>query len=154
MLYYHFVLRPHSSFAGCPNNLLYSTGSSLEHVLYLCLYSFCQFGIVLHFCLAFMILTLWKFISQLFCRITLNLNFVWFSSVQSLSHVRLCDPMNRSTSGLPVHHHLPEFIQIHAHWVSDAIQPSHSLSFPSPPAPNPSQQKLEAINVFLSEFIS
>ena len=51
----------------------------------------------------------------------------------------LCNPMNRSTPGLPVHHHLPEFTQTHVHRVSDAIQPSHPLSSPSPPAPNPSQ---------------
>ena len=62
-----------------------------------------------------------------------------FSSDQSLSHVRLCYPMNRSTPGLPVHHKLLEFTQTHVHWVSDAIQPSHPLSSPSPPAPNPSQ---------------
>ena len=47
--------------------------------------------------------------------------FIQFSSVQSLSHVRLCDPMNHSTRGLPVHHQLPEFTQTHAHWVGDAI---------------------------------
>ena len=63
---------------------------------------------------------------------------VQFSSVQLLSGVRLCDPMNHSTPGLPVHHHLPEFTQTHAHRVGDAIQPSHPLSSPSPPAPNPS----------------
>ena len=49
--------------------------------------------------------------------------------------------MNCSTSGLPVHHQLPEFTQTHVHRVSDAIQPSHSLSSPSPPAPNPSQHQ-------------
>ncbi|XP_055441885.1 transcription factor BTF3 homolog 4 isoform X1 [Bubalus kerabau] len=64
-----------------------------------------------------------------------------FSSVQSLSRVRLCDPMNRSMPGLPVHHQLPEFTQTHVHRVSDAIQPSHLLSSPSPPAPNPSQHQ-------------
>ena len=53
----------------------------------------------------------------------------------------LCDPMNRSTPGLPVPHHLPEFTQTHVHRVSDAIQPSHPLSSPSPPAPNPSQHQ-------------
>ena len=53
----------------------------------------------------------------------------------------LCDPMNRSTPGLPVHHHLPEFTQTHVHRVRDAIQPSHPLSSPSPPAPNPSQHQ-------------
>ena len=52
-----------------------------------------------------------------------------------------CDPMNRSTSGLPVHHQLPEFTQTHVHRASDAIQPSHPLSSPSPPAPNPSQHQ-------------
>ena len=49
--------------------------------------------------------------------------------------------MNRSTPGLPVHHKLPEFTQTQAHWVGDAIQPSHPLSSPSPPAPNPSQHQ-------------
>ena len=63
------------------------------------------------------------------------------SSVQSLSRVRLCDPMNCSTPGLPVHHQLPEFTQTHVHRVSDAIQPSHPLSSPSLPAPNPSQHQ-------------
>ena len=53
----------------------------------------------------------------------------------------LCDPMNCSTPGLPVHHQLPEFTQTHVHRVSDAIQPSHPLSPPSPPAPNPSQHQ-------------
>ena len=61
-----------------------------------------------------------------------------FSSVQSFSHVQLYDPMNRSTPGLPVHHQLLEFTQVHVHRLSDAIQPSHLLSSPSPPAPNPS----------------
>ena len=53
----------------------------------------------------------------------------------------LCDPMNRSTPGLPVHPQLPEFTQTHIHWVGDAIQPSHPLSSPSPPAPSPSQHQ-------------
>ena len=59
-----------------------------------------------------------------------------FSSVAQ-SCPTLCDPMNRSMPGLPVHHQLPDFTQIHVHRVSDAIQPSHPRSFPSPPAPNP-----------------
>ena len=63
---------------------------------------------------------------------------VHFSSVIQ-SCPTLCDPMNRSTPGLPVHHQLPEFTQTHLHRVSDAIQPSHPLSSPSPPASNPSQ---------------
>ena len=60
---------------------------------------------------------------------------VQFSSVTHLCPT-LCDPMNHSTPGLPVHHQLPEFTQTHVHRVSDAIQPSHPLSSPSPPAPN------------------
>ena len=51
----------------------------------------------------------------------------------------LCDPMDCSTPGLPVHHQLPEFTQTHVHWVGDAIQPSHPLSLPSPPTSNLSQ---------------
>ena len=64
---------------------------------------------------------------------------VQFSSVTQ-SCPTLCDSMNRNTPGLPVHHHLPEFTQTHVHQVSDAIQPSHPLSSPSP-APNPSQHQ-------------
>ena len=52
---------------------------------------------------------------------------VQFSSVQSLTHVWLCDPMDCSMPGFPVHHHLPEFTQTHVHQVSDAIKPSHSV---------------------------
>ena len=63
-----------------------------------------------------------------------------FSSV-SQSCPTLCDSMNCSTPGLPVHQQLPEFTQTHLHRVSDAIQPSHPLSSPSPPAPNPSQRQ-------------
>ena len=65
---------------------------------------------------------------------------VQFSSVTQ-SCPTLCNPMNRSTPGLPVHHQLPEFTQTHVHPVGDAIQPSHPLSSPSPPAPNPSQHQ-------------
>ena len=53
----------------------------------------------------------------------------------------LCETMNRSTPGLLVHHQLPEFTETHVHPVSDVIQPSHPLSSPSPPAPNPSQHQ-------------
>ena len=63
-----------------------------------------------------------------------------FSSVTQLCPT-LCDPMNHSTPGLPVHHKLLEFTQTHVHQVSDAIQPSHPLLSPSPPAPNPSQHQ-------------
>ena len=53
----------------------------------------------------------------------------------------LCNPMNHSTPGLPVHHQLLEFTQTHVHRVGDAIQPSHPLLSPSSPAPNPSQNE-------------
>ena len=65
---------------------------------------------------------------------------VQFSSVVQ-SCPTLCDPMNRSTPGRSVRHQLPEFTQTHVHRDSDAIQPSHPLSSPSPPAPNPSQHQ-------------
>ena len=92
-------------------------------------------------------------------RMTTILNVVFlhkcsplFSFGQNTSHLQvfssvaqscptLWDPMNRSTPGPPVHHQLPEFTQTHAHRVGDAIQPSHPLSSPSPPAPNPSQHQ-------------
>ena len=63
-----------------------------------------------------------------------------FSSVTQ-SCLTLCNPMNQSTPGLPVHHQLPEFTETHVHLVGDAIQPSHPLSSPSPLAPNPSQHQ-------------
>ena len=65
---------------------------------------------------------------------------VQFSSVTQ-SCPTLCDPMNRSTPGLPVHYQLPEFTQTHIHRVSDAIQPSHPLESPFPPALNLSQHQ-------------
>jgi len=68
---------------------------------------------------------------------TLLIKTFQFNSVAQ-SCPTLCDPMNRSTPGLPVHHQLPQFTQTHIHQVSDAIQPSHPLSSPSPPTPNPS----------------
>ena len=71
---------------------------------------------------------------------------VQFSSVQfssvAQSCLTLCHPMNHSTPGLPVHHHLLEFTQTHVHRVGDAIQPSHPLSSPFPPAPNPFQHRV------------
>ena len=70
----------------------------------------------------------------------LGLTSVQFSSV-SQSHLTLCNPMNRSMPGLPVHHQHQEFTQTHVHRVSDAFQPSHPLSSPSPPTPNPSQHQ-------------
>ena len=80
---------------------------------------------------------------------TLLCNTSWasykFSSVQFSSFAQscstLCDPMNQSMPGLPVHHHLLEFTQTHIHRLGDAIQPSHPLLSPFPPAPNPSQHQ-------------
>ena len=69
-----------------------------------------------------------------------NFSSVQFSSVAQ-SFPTLCNPMNRTMPGLPVHHQLPEFTQTHVHPVSDAIQPSHPLSSPSPPAFNLSQHQ-------------
>ena len=66
--------------------------------------------------------------------------FFQFSSVAQSCPI-LCDPMNCSMPGLPVHHQLLEFTQTHVHRVGDAIQPSHPLSSPSPPSPNPSQHQ-------------
>ena len=70
----------------------------------------------------------------------MKINKAQFSSVAQLC-LTLCDPMNCTTPGLPVHHQLPEFTQTYVHWVGDAIQPSHPLSSPFPPAPNPSQHQ-------------
>ena len=70
---------------------------------------------------------------------------VQFSSVAQPCQT-LCDPMNCSTPGLPVHHQLPDFTQTHIHRIGDAIQPSHPLSSPFPPAPNP-----PSIRVFSNE---
>ena len=65
----------------------------------------------------------------------------WFRSSVQLLSLTLCDPMDWSMPGLPVHLQLPEITQTHVHWVSDAIQPSHPLSSPSPPAFNLSQHQ-------------
>ena len=69
-----------------------------------------------------------------------TISSVQFTSVTQLCPT-VCDPMNCSMPGLPVHHQLPEFTQTHVHRVGDAIQPSHPLSSPSPPAPNHSQHQ-------------
>ena len=85
-------------------------------------------------------LLIWVAIREGFSEeVTVERSERWFSSVQSLSRVRLCDPMNHSSLSVP--HQLPEFTQIHVRRVSDAIQPSHPLSPRSPPAPNPSQHE-------------
>ena len=66
-----------------------------------------------------------------------------FSQLSSVAQPcpTLCDPMNRSTPGLPIHHQFPEITQTRLQWVGDDIQPSHLVSPPSPPAPNPSQHQ-------------
>ena len=89
----------------------------------------------------FTIVMIWKYPST---------DSVQFSSVTQ-SCLTLCDPMNCSTPGLPVHHQLPEFTQTLIYWVGDAIQPSHSLSSPSPSALNLSQnQSLFKCQLFAS----
>ena len=72
------------------------------------------------------------------------------SSVQLLSRVRLCDPMNHSTPGLPIHHQLPEFTQTHVHQVSDAIQPSHLVPFSSHLQSFPASGSFLMIQLFTS----
>ena len=80
----------------------------------------------------YMLFKLASYFIDLYCP-NLQVQSVQFSSV---SHVWLCNTMDCSMPGLPVHHQLPEFNQTHVHWVCDAIQPSHPLSSPSPPAFN------------------
>ena len=95
-----------------------------------------------------------SYVSPLFIEIQLTYNVVLISAIQksdSLSSVQfssvmqscltLCNPIDCSTSDLPVHHQLPEFTQIHVHWVSDAVQPSQPLSSPSPSSFNLSQHQ-------------
>ena len=81
----------------------------------------------------------------LLCFNVSHLSQTWDYSVQFSSVAQSCptpcDPMNRRTPGLPVHHQLPEFTQTHVHRVGDAIQPSHPLLSPSPSTPNPSQHQ-------------
>ena len=80
-----------------------------------------------------------------FLNLGLFMSSVQFTSVQFISVAQLCptlcDLMDPSMPGLPVHHQLPEFTQTHVRWVGDAIYPSHPLSSPSPPAPNPPQHQ-------------
>ena len=77
---------------------------------------------------------------------------VQFSSVAQLC-LTLCDPMDCNTPGFPVLHHLLEVAQVHVHWVSDAIQPSHSLLPPSPPAPFTAGLRVwQLLNIFLTNY--
>ena len=88
-------------------------------------------------------MNVWTSIKNVFISYCIIFHIQLFSSDQfssvAQSCLTLCDPMNRSTPGLPVHHQLPESTQTQVHRVGDAIQPSHPLSSPSPRAPNPSQ---------------
>ena len=88
---------------------------------------------VSYLCLHLIFLCLWLSKLPLLIRTSIRSDSVQFSSVAQ-SCLTLCDPINRSTPGLPVHHQLQEFTQTHVHWVGDAIQPSHPLSYSSPPA--------------------
>ena len=81
-----------------------------------------------------------KAMKVVYTKVFSDLHRVQISSVTQ-SCPTLCDPMNHSTPGLPVHHQLPDLTQTHVRRVGDAIQPSHPLSSPSPPAPNPSQHQ-------------
>ena len=98
-------------------------------------------GVGSHYLLQGIFLTQGLNLGLLHCRQILYHLGHRFSSVQLLSHVRLCHPMDCSMPGFPVHHQLPELTQIHVHRVGDAIQPSHPLSSPSPPAFNLSQHQ-------------
>ena len=108
--------------------------------------------LILHPLLLCLSLSQYQGIFQWVCNHFERLNpyfFYWFfhsvitGQVSSVAQScpTLCDPMNRSTPALPVHHQLPEFTQTHVHRVGDAIQPSHPLSSPSSPAPTPSQHQ-------------
>ena len=92
-------------------------------------------------CIDFPPLPLWSSLSELSETLPPRLqSSVQFNSVAQLCPT-ICNPMNLSTPGLPVHHQILEFTQTHVHQVSDGIQPSHPLSSPSPPAPSPSQHQ-------------
>ena len=123
-----------------------------------CNYRLCIFGaqdhwkpnnhneqLILHFTASFLVHTPfgWPHCNNYNTSIfLLEYKYCQFSSVQSLSSVQFfATSMNRSTPGLPVHHQLLEFTQTHVHRVGDTIQPSHPLSSPSPPAPDPSQHQ-------------
>ena len=105
---------------------------------------FCIFKYTRAFCSFFYFKCYWSIVDlQLVSAVQQGESVI--SSVQftlvTQSCPTLCDPMNSSTPGLPVHRQRPEFTQTHVHRVSDASQPSHPLSSPSPPAPNPSQHQ-------------
>ena len=116
--------------------MLFSWGFPLPLFFHLCVWFLVSWRIFFFFFMWFTLMC---------CLNKLSSCIFWTSSVQFSSVApscpTLCNPMNRSMPGLPVHHQLLEFTQTHVHRVSDAIQPSHPLSSPSPPAPNPSQHQ-------------
>ena len=124
---------------------------SYVHRGYFCFVLFIFLLVFSHWAMLIPVLVIIRDLSQVYLKLKLFIFFIsWhelgnflvqFSSVQSLSHVRLCNPMDCSMPGFPVHHQLPELTQTHVHWVSDAIQPSHPLSSPSPPTLNVSQHQ-------------
>ena len=110
-----------------PLNMYLAMGS-LAHIVVLLFHLLMGFYMFFHNCCTILQFHKWYTKGFLFFFILANtfffiLKYRWvhFSSVQSLSHVRLCAPMHRSTAGLPVHHQIPEFTQTHVHWVCDAI---------------------------------
>ena len=112
---------------------------SLSKISWLCLCgSISGLSILFHWAISF----LFPIPPYGYCRFIIS---VKFSSVAQ-SCLTLCDPMDRSVPGFPVHHQLSEFAQTHVHWVGDAIQPPHLLSSPSPPAFNLSQSSPMSIN--------
>ena len=106
-----------------------------------CRLDYCLLGLEQWLCLSL----IWYFPVVVVLISQLKVKEVFYKTLQFSSVTQscptLCDPMNRSTPGLPVHHQLPEFTETHVHQVSDAIQSSHPLSSPSSPAPNPSQHQ-------------
>ena len=139
--YYHFL--------NCFGFVLCRSFPSLVFPAYRSSFTVCRKdGFVVLNSLKFACMESFWFLHQLWMRVLLGRVFsnvgsslsVQFSLVTQ-SCPTLWDPMNCSTPGLPVHHQLLEFTQTHVHQISDAIQPSHPLSSPSPLAPNPSQHQ-------------
>ena len=161
MHYYRLIIRFHSSFADFPNSVFIAKWPGPEfcavwncHVISVFIWkSYSIFpwfynldSLGLDWCFLMIRCRIWNIyrnITEKMSHVQASYRVVHtlinqFSSVtQSCPTLR--DPMNHSMPGLPVHHLLLEFTQTHVHWVSDAIQPSHPLLSPSPPAPNPSQ---------------
>ena len=114
----------------------YRGESSAQSTSLWCLHETYVFGVLSGIWLKVEVLSLYYWKTSI---LSIRLS-VQFSSVAQ-SCPTLCDPMNRSTPGLPVHHQLPESTQTHVYWVGDAIRLSRPLSSPSSPARNLSQQQ-------------